>query len=171
MQLSSFALLAALASANALTNSVPVSPMDAVSHTVNLFNGVDVITATVGHPDISTLPIPAGGKNMCAGSAFCNNGQPFRDQCEEAFYKIQNVVYTTGGTGSGGTCSGKCGFFLEGDNCRATKEEFEKAYTTIRHTNNCLACGYAFKPRTGASLSKADLEVHILMVLKQAGFK
>lgn len=95
MHLSAFALLAILTSANALTNSAPISPINAVSHTVNLFNGVNTTMTTVGHPDIPMLA--GGGKNMCAGSALCNNGQPFRDQCAEAFGKVQDVVYTVDG--------------------------------------------------------------------------
>ncbi|KFY12630.1 hypothetical protein V491_06714 [Pseudogymnoascus sp. VKM F-3775] len=56
MHLSAFALLAILTSANALTDSAPISPINAVTHTVNLFNGVNITTATVGHPDIPMLP-------------------------------------------------------------------------------------------------------------------
>lgn len=114
---------------------------------------------------------------MCAGSAYCNNGQPLRDQCAEAFGKVQDVVYTVDGkyvdilqfpsvsginsaptnaqqpSGAGGVCSGHCGFFLEGHGCRATEQEFVEAYGTIRHVNNCLTCGYAFKPRTNGMFS------------------
>ncbi|KFZ20632.1 hypothetical protein V502_03114 [Pseudogymnoascus sp. VKM F-4520 (FW-2644)] len=148
MQFSTFALWAILASAvNALTNIPPVSLADAQIHTVNLFNGVNTTTATVGRPGMAML---AGGrKNMCAGSVRCTNEQGFRDECRTAYTKIDvDVVYTTDSNGAGGVCSGKCGFFLEGRGCRATYEEFEAAYLTIRHTNNCLTCGYAFKPRT-----------------------
>lgn len=95
MHLSAFALLAILNSANALTDSDPISPINAVSHTVNFFNGVNITTATVGHPDIPMLP--GGRKNMCAGSAFCNNGQGFRDECMTAFSKLEDVVYTAEG--------------------------------------------------------------------------
>jgi hypothetical protein len=56
-------------------------------------------------------------------------------------------------SGAGGVCSGKCGFFLEGRGCRATYKEFEEAYHTIRNVNNCLTCGYAFKPRTHGMFS------------------
>jgi hypothetical protein len=42
---------------------------------------------------------------------------------------------------------------MEGQGCRATAEEFMEAQHTIRHVNNCLACGYAFKPRTGGKFS------------------
>jgi hypothetical protein len=97
MQLSSIALLAILASAtNALTESAPVCPLNAVSHTVTLFNGVNTTTATVGHPDI---PMLAGGrKNMCAGSAYCTNKQGFRDECREAYFKVDpDSVYATDG--------------------------------------------------------------------------
>lgn len=97
MQLSSFTLLAILASAtNALTESAPVSPINAVTHTVNLFNGVNTTTATVGYPDIPMLP--GGRVNMCAGSAYCSNKQGFRDECKEAYFKVDpDSVYTTDG--------------------------------------------------------------------------
>ncbi|KFY50731.1 hypothetical protein V496_09206 [Pseudogymnoascus sp. VKM F-4515 (FW-2607)] len=98
MQLSSFTLLAILASAaNALADNVPASPATALTHTVNLFNGVNNTVATVGRP---AIPMLAGGrKNMCAGSSRCTNKQGFRDECRAAYIKIDpDVVYTTDGT-------------------------------------------------------------------------
>ncbi|OBT69978.1 hypothetical protein VE03_00382 [Pseudogymnoascus sp. 23342-1-I1] len=98
MQFSSFALLAILASAaNALTDNVPTSPATALTYTVNLFNGVNNTAATVGRP---AIPMLAGGrKNMCAGSARCTNSQGFRDQCRDAYFKIDiDTVYTAEGT-------------------------------------------------------------------------
>lgn len=95
MQFSSFALLAILASAaNALTDSVPASPENALAHTVNLFNGVNITAVTIGRPGMAML---AGGrKNMCAGSSRCTNQQGFRDQCKEAYMKVDpDSVYTT----------------------------------------------------------------------------
>ncbi|KFY30884.1 hypothetical protein V493_01583 [Pseudogymnoascus sp. VKM F-4281 (FW-2241)] len=100
MHLSAFVALAILACANALANSVPESPMDAISHTVNLFNGVSTNPTIVGNPD--TPVIPMGPRNMCSGSALCTNKQKFRDQCYEAYTKLNNIVYTTNGNGAGG---------------------------------------------------------------------
>lgn len=54
---------------------------------------------------------------------------------------------------TGGVCAGNCGMFIEGKGCAATSQEFDEAYESIRTTNNCLACGVYYKPRTSSTFS------------------
>ncbi|KFY29725.1 hypothetical protein V494_08514 [Pseudogymnoascus sp. VKM F-4513 (FW-928)] len=161
MQLSAFALLAILASANALTNSAPVSPMDAVSHTVNLFNGVDVITATVGHPDISTLPIPAGGVRAACVMA----NAAFSSKEVVAALRMKILWQPTLRSGTPITVW----HVVMPLNHALVKNAGSSSIT-------CLGVikweeGLTTQGGRQTSLPKADLEVHILIVLKQAGFK
>ncbi|KFX95876.1 hypothetical protein O988_05580 [Pseudogymnoascus sp. VKM F-3808] len=149
MKLSSFALLAILASTLHALPNAPVSRANALTSTVNLFNGVDTTTVTVAQTNTSTELLPEGTlENMCRGSVRCTNKQWFRDQCMEAYYKLEHTVYSADGQSTGGVCAGNCGMFIEGKGCAATSQEFDQAYESIRTTNNCLACGVYYKPRT-----------------------
>ncbi|KAF7311648.1 hypothetical protein MKEN_01068100 [Mycena kentingensis (nom. inval.)] len=128
---------------------------------VTSFSGVDY-TATVSWVD-GLLPAGAEGINHgiaidgrtalltvtattvnsgidCKGSSLCGGLNPA--SCDAAAAKIVNTtIYRTDGDAAAtGECSGHCGFFVQGSECRFTGASMLEAYRDIR-AGNCKICG------------------------------
>ena len=95
----------------------------ALAETINLSNGngIDEIDLQVNGSDSDLVRRTS---TDCKGSSLCSNGQvkiPFHDReaamltplqsfkndCQDAYNKIEDTTYTTGGT-KAGTCAGYC---------------------------------------------------------------
>lgn len=86
-----YALLAGIASA------FP-SP-SALTETIMLSNGTMTVAVEVeSREGLDERSILGRSSVDCKGSALCSNSLGFRDQCLSAYSKIEDTIYTTGGT-------------------------------------------------------------------------
>lgn len=86
-----YALMAGFASA------IP-SP-SALTKTIMLSNGTMTLAVEVESGESLDAGAILGRSSVdCKGSGLCTNGQEFKDQCLSAYSKIEDTIYTTGGT-------------------------------------------------------------------------
>ncbi|KAJ7105749.1 meiotically up-regulated gene 117 protein, partial [Mycena crocata] len=76
----------------------------------------------------------------CKGSSLC--GSLNSASCDAARDKlVDNTIYRTDGNADQtGVCSGHCGLFVQGTDCRYDGVTMRQAYTDIR-AGNCKKCG------------------------------
>ncbi|GME27851.1 hypothetical protein GGR52DRAFT_573656 [Neofusicoccum parvum] len=75
----------------------------------------------------------------CKGSKLCNT---LGSSCDNAKRKIYggNTYSTETGASASGVCSGYCGIFVSGNNCKASGKELANAFDKIRG-HGCKKCG------------------------------
>ncbi|KAK3064487.1 hypothetical protein LTS18_006790 [Coniosporium uncinatum] len=113
-------------------------------YTVNLDNGNSTVTTSAEIQYEARSILDKRDEFNCKGSSLCSNGQGFKNQCQNAYNRIEDTTYNVGGAKSG-TCDGNCGIFLQGANGQscpvgATGQDLRNAYNAIRGAG-CQACG------------------------------
>ncbi|KAI0169594.1 hypothetical protein GGR52DRAFT_573656 [Hypoxylon sp. FL1284] len=125
---------------------------------IRLDNGERSVNAVVrGSKDGSVIGdslLMARQSNIdCKGSAFCER---LGDSCDDALRKVDagKEYTTTDGSKNTGTCSGTCGLFLSGNDCKGKGQELIDAYHAIR-SHGCSHCG-RYKRDSDGCLIKID---------------
>lgn len=84
---------------NLLAGIVSAFPSpSALTETIMLSNGTMTVAVEVESREVlNERVILARSSVDCKGSSRCTNSQGFKDQCRDAYSKIEDTTYTTGG--------------------------------------------------------------------------
>lgn len=79
-----------------IASAIP-SP-SALTETIMLSNGTMTVAVEVeASESLDERAILGRSSVDCKGSSRCTNSQGFKDQCRDAYSKIEDTTYTTGG--------------------------------------------------------------------------
>jgi hypothetical protein len=87
-----FSITTVLAILASTAYAIPVESLE----TINLHNGNGTSAVTIGVPNVGASKL-LGVRNPCSGSSLCSNSQGFKNDCQNAYYHLEQTTYKSGG--------------------------------------------------------------------------